>query len=208
MSQRRTSPAEIRARIQAERQALPQGEAARLSREICERFLRAMGEGPEVWSGKRIALYRAFPGELDPSALEPALLSAGARLCFPRVLDRKAAAMEFAELPEGPRHLGEGVDPSWPTGRFGIEEPPAHFERVDPSRLDLVIVPGVAFGPAGERVGMGGGFYDRFLPSAPRALRVALAFDFQLLPALEQDPWDQRVHWIITERRELRHSKP
>src|SRR5205814_995342 len=70
--------------------------------------------------------------------------------------------------------------------------------------LDLVIVPGTAFGERGERIGKGMGHYDRFLTKVPRALRVSLAFDFQVLSRLEQNPWDQPVHWIMTETREFR----
>jgi 5-formyltetrahydrofolate cyclo-ligase len=71
----------------------------------------------------------------------------------------------------------------------------------------LIIVPGVAFGRQGERLGMGGGFYDRFLARIPDVIRVVLAFDFQLLDELEQQHWDQPVDWIVTETEEVRNER-
>jgi 5-formyltetrahydrofolate cyclo-ligase len=194
-----------RARVLALRKGLRPEEVARLSQETVGRFVRDCGIEPSEWQGLRVAMYRALPGELDLRDLEESLSEWGARLCFPRVLDAKRGLMELADGEPG---VG-GKDPSlaqapWPSSVFGIEEPPSHHRAVDPGAVDLVFVPGVAFGERGERAGMGAGFYDRYLPKAHKALRVALAFDFQLLPGLDQQAWDQRMDWIWTERREIR----
>ena len=75
-------------------------------------------------------------------------------------------------------------------------------EFLSPGLLDLIVVPGVAFGPDGSRLGMGAGFYDRFLSErAPQAHRVALCFDCQLVPEIPVEMHDQRVEAIITETR-------
>ena len=191
--------AQLRVRMHQLRRALPADEVRSLSRQVIERFILGARIPPHFWNGKLVALYRSFPGELDLRTLEEPLLTLGARLCFPRILDSAAGLMDFAALS---RESPFGGDPA--LGAHGIQEPPTHLDAVDPHDIDVIFLPGVAFGLQGERLGMGKGFYDRFLPTAPRAQRVALAFDFQLLPALEQSPWDQKVHWIWTEKRDVR----
>jgi hypothetical protein len=93
---------------------------------------------------------------------------------------------------------------SWERGAYGILEPSSVLEGDLLPHLDWLIVPGVAFGPGGERIGRGGGFYDRFLAQMPNVLRVSLAFDFQILPSLPQNSWDQSVHWVLSETSEVR----
>ena len=75
-------------------------------------------------------------------------------------------------------------------------------EMLPPGSLDLIMVPGVAFGLDGSRLGMGAGFYDRFLSeSEPQARRIALCFDCQLAEEIPMEVHDQRVEVIITETR-------
>lgn len=94
--------------------------------------------------------------------------------------------------------------PSFITVRHNIPEPdPAHSAPIDPDTIDAVAVPGLAFTSTGARLGQGGGFYDRFLADHPRALRVALAFDCQLVQSIPTDPHDQTVDAIVTPTRTL-----
>ncbi|MBI4530626.1 MAG: 5-formyltetrahydrofolate cyclo-ligase [Candidatus Latescibacteria bacterium] len=84
-------------------------------------------------------------------------------------------------------------------GRFGLYEPalpPARF--VDPSSIDLVVVPGVAFDPSGNRIGLGGGYYDHFLRDL-RAMKVGLAYQLQIVERIVPTPTDTPVDLIITE---------
>jgi 5-formyltetrahydrofolate cyclo-ligase len=71
---------------------------------------------------------------------------------------------------------------------------------VEPLRIDLVIVPGVAFTAEGERLGRGRGHYDRFLASqATHAATIGLCFANRLLPALPTELHDRRVDQVIAE---------
>lgn len=91
-------------------------------------------------------------------------------------------------------------------GAYGILEPnPDTTTPVPAKKLDAVIVPGSVFDLSGGRYGYGGGYYDRFLKQdAPQAVRVALAFDLQVLDAIPLAEHDQRMDWIITETRVIR----
>jgi len=88
-------------------------------------------------------------------------------------------------------------------GAYGILEPiEALTEPIDPAEIDLVLVPGSVFDRKGGRYGYGGGFYDRFLQQeASGALRVALAFSFQVLDNIPLKSHDQLMDFIVTERR-------
>ncbi len=87
-----------------------------------------------------------------------------------------------------------------PLNKYGIPEP---SEGMKPphERLDLIILPGVAFDPKGNRIGMGKGYYDRFLAHQKGVIKVALAYENQIFDELPKDPYDEPVDMIITEKR-------
>ena len=87
-------------------------------------------------------------------------------------------------------------------GPFGIRMP-SHIKRVDPFEIDLWIVPGVAFDTQGNRLGFGGGVFDRLM-AGTKGIKVGLAFDFQVVDELPTDDTDQPVDIIITEKRTIR----
>lgn len=89
---------------------------------------------------------------------------------------------------------GQDMEP----GALGILAPAAHTPSVGPEEIDLLVVPGVAFTRTGERLGYGGGYYDRYLPRCTRAQIVALAFSEQLADTLPSEAHDLRIPTIIT----------
>ena len=86
-------------------------------------------------------------------------------------------------------------------GRYGVLEPPAQAAVIRPEEGDLVLVPGVAFDRAGNRLGRGQGFYDRAFPaSAPRPpLLIGVAYQIQLVDAVPHAETDRRVDAVVTE---------
>lgn len=82
--------------------------------------------------------------------------------------------------------------------QFSIPEPKG---REVADGLDLILVPGVAFDLIGNRIGMGKGYYDRFLVKQKDVFKVGLAFEFQIFDELPKDPYDVPVDRIITEKR-------
>lgn len=176
--------------------AMKQEEASDRSKRIVENFLPTFqGKAGEL-RGLEVGLYRSLRQEVELSLLEEVLVEAGARLNYPWISDEVSKQIEFKSA-----NPFDGTH--WKKGSFGIQEPQAGRPDVDPESLKVVFVPGVVFGVSGERIGRGAGYYDRFLVRAPQALRIALAFDFQLVEKVTQKDWDQQVDWICTEERQI-----
>ena len=85
-------------------------------------------------------------------------------------------------------------------GKFRILEPMDSI-KVSSKSIDVVIVPGLAFDLNGHRVGYGFGYYDRFLRTVPKAAKIGLCFDFQLVEKIENHELDVPVDFIVTEGR-------
>ncbi|MDY6804637.1 MAG: 5-formyltetrahydrofolate cyclo-ligase [Cyanobacteriota bacterium] len=107
-----------------------------------------------------------------------------------------------------PRCVGESL--SWhlwqpgdllAKGTYGILEPEEDATILDPSEVDLILVPAVGCDRRGYRVGYGGGFYDRMLslPEWASKPTIGIVFDFAFLPELPVDVWDKRLHGVCTE---------
>ena len=83
--------------------------------------------------------------------------------------------------------------------QFGIGEPTGPV-YTDLEAIELIIVPGVAFDREGNRMGRGRGFYDRLLKTTPKALKIGVAYDFQMLDSIPVEPFDVKMDRIITEQ--------
>ncbi len=136
-----------------------------------------------------VLLYAHTRGELALDSLIARPEAAGKKFLWPRCINSKEMVALF---PHG--------DDAWQGGYCGIQEPA--WERSDvipPEEIDLVICPCTAFDEKGNRMGMGGGFYDRFLPQCVNAYIMAVAFDCQKRAAVPICPWDRHMQAILTE---------
>jgi 5-formyltetrahydrofolate cyclo-ligase len=85
-------------------------------------------------------------------------------------------------------------------GAHGILEPKTSPVDLSSMPRCIIVVPGVAFTSRGARLGRGGGHYDRLLAElSPQAIKVGLAYSFQLLDDIPQSGWDQRLNFVVTE---------
>lgn len=133
-----------------------------------------------------VGLYAALPHEVD---LLPLLREYPAhRYAFPRTLPGRQLAFHLVSQPE------EELEPD----AWDIPTPRPTLPLLPPEEMDILIVPGVAFTAAGERLGYGGGYYDRLLPLCTRANILSLAFPEQILPELPTEPHDVRIPRLIT----------
>ncbi len=151
-----------------------------------ERVLSRLVQLRAYQNARTVLIYRAVGSELPLQALPGLPASAGKRFTYPVCLpERQLAAM----LPT-----------AWRTGAFGIPEPdPAVSLPVPPEELDLILCPGVAFDARRTRLGMGGGYYDRFLPRCRKAVILMAAFEVQRAETLPAEPWDVPMDGIVTE---------
>ena len=91
-------------------------------------------------------------------------------------------------------------------GYQGVLEPNALCEEWTPQDVDFAVVPGLAFTPDGQRMGRGKGYYDRLIPQLTHAVKVSVAFPFQLCEQIPQDPWDERVD-VVYQAKPLSDTK-
>lgn len=82
-------------------------------------------------------------------------------------------------------------------GYLGILEPTSEAEEIPISKVDLAIVPGVAFDRQGNRLGHGKGFYDRLLAEMD-CPKIGVAYEGQMYDCLETDEWDRKMDFVIT----------
>jgi len=182
---------ELRQRLADQRRALTPPE--RMS--AAQGLRRSLEQLPEYLTDARVAGYWASHGELPLNLVIPPLAARGQQFLLPVI--GKGKHLRFA-----PWQSGEEVQPN----RYGIPEPVAQGELLEPFQLDLVLVPLLGFDRRGNRLGHGGGYYDRsfaFLneqvrPTEP--LLVGIAYAFQELPEVDEEDWDVPLDFIATER--------
>lgn len=140
-----------------------------------------------------IMFFLSFRSEVETREMVEDNLDRGNRVLIP-----KSEPAERKLIPSQLLDFEKDLAP----GFYGIPEPgPGALRPVEPREIDLLIVPGVAFDLRGNRLGYGGGYYDRFFERLrPAVPLVALAFELQLVPRVPVDPWDRPMDWIVTEK--------
>lgn len=145
---------------------------------------------------KRIAFYFATRGEVDPYLVVKKALDMGKECFYPILHPVKHNQMWFARY-----QLGDKLKKNC----YGILEPNLHETKlISAWSLDVVIMPLVAFDSNGNRIGMGGGYYDRTFSSlshriASKPKLVGLAYEFQKVPLIQSGVWDVPLNYIVTE---------
>ncbi|HEX5220761.1 MAG TPA: 5-formyltetrahydrofolate cyclo-ligase [Verrucomicrobiae bacterium] len=157
------------------------------SEQTCERLL-----GLLVWKRARIVLlFAPLLNEPDVWPLLNEAIAAGKTVALPAFVPGTSVYIA-RQIIEPLRDLVQG--------KFGIPEPAPTCPEVPLNRLDLALVPGIAFDVSGGRLGRGKGFYDRLLP-AVNGLKCGVAFDEQIVDAVPVGPMDVRLNCIVTPTR-------
>jgi 5-formyltetrahydrofolate cyclo-ligase len=182
----RESKNSLRAAALAQRALLSRAESLSRSRSIQAKALQFL----PYLAHRSVAVYSPIQNEVETADIRDHALATGKRVFYPR-----CTAENVLELIE----IGSVTELA--SGRFGILEPTGQ-RRLSKDQEELVVfVPGVAFDLQGNRLGRGKGWYDRLIEKLSRATFVALAYDFQIVDEVPSEEWDQKVHYLITERR-------
>ncbi|MDO7785664.1 5-formyltetrahydrofolate cyclo-ligase [Desulforamulus aquiferis] len=180
----------LRKQILASRELLSPQDAFNRSSLITERLLVL----DAFLKANTMMAYLSIKNEVQTGHIIERALQDGKEIAVP-VVNSNKKSMKAAKLLSYPGGLVPGP--------YGILEP-AVFLPISAEDLDLIVVPGAAFDPKGNRLGYGGGYYDRFLPRVrPGAVTIALAYEMQMMEDLSNymEPHDCRVEYVVTEER-------
>lgn len=165
------------------------GEQERRSKSlIIQQKLRDL---PEFQKAQTVMLFLNFRDEVETTDLAEAAIGSKKKLILPR------CAPKGILLPLEVSNLAVDIEP----GTWGIREPKLNKQEVNPLEIDLVVVPGAGFDLQGNRLGYGGGFYDRFFTRLkPSASKIALAFECQIIDEVPVDKHDAKMTKLVTEK--------
>jgi 5-formyltetrahydrofolate cyclo-ligase len=178
---------EIRREILAKRSAMTSSEVLEQSRRICENVIST-----DLYQEcKTLCLYMPIRNEVDVRLLLEPARADGKNVYLPKVLkDIKSAEyyMEFYSYTE---------DTALISGAYNILEPDSD-EILVPDNDTLIIMPGAVFSKDNQRIGYGGGYYDRYLAKHTGCKTIAVAYDFQILEQIPYEEHDMCPDEIIT----------
>jgi 5-formyltetrahydrofolate cyclo-ligase len=185
--------ASIRTQLRRQRRSLSAEQHFILS----EKITAILSIQPFFLRAKRLGIYLANDGEVDPSTIVNICHKSSKQCFLPVIHPLKTNRLHFARYRQNSQLIAN---------RFGILEPGIGSTKiVAPWSLDLILMPLVGFDRQGNRLGMGGGFYDRTLAFTARGQRpaprlIGLAHSFQELESISPQIWDIPVDHIITEQ--------
>jgi 5-formyltetrahydrofolate cyclo-ligase len=146
----------------------------------------------KIWSdAKSVMFYGALHDEINFAPLIDEALDLGKTVALPKFVEATQTYLPF-KISHAQRDCA--------AGKFGIIEPGATCAEFPANRLDLILVPGVAFDVTGHRLGRGQGFYDRLLATVV-GIKCGVAFDEQLVQRIPAEAHDIRMNCVITPTR-------
>lgn len=183
----REAKQQLRRQMRQQRREISPESLALWSGQLAERFCA----WPLYRQSTVVMFYLAMPDEAQTDLLIRDALRRGKQVCVP-LLGEKRGEMSAA---------GIGDLSDLMVGQYGLKMPnPQTAQRIRPETIDMVVIPAVAFDGTGHRLGMGAGYYDRFLPQAAQAVRAGLAWHCQLVGSVPAETHDVRMQYLLTEQ--------
>ncbi|MGB0835164.1 MAG: 5-formyltetrahydrofolate cyclo-ligase [Psychrobium sp.] len=185
----------LRKKIREQRRALTQTQQIEASKELSKQLVCNLPHHI-----KRIAIYLASDGEIDPMPFIERCWQRHIEVYLPVLHPFSAGNLLF---------LRYTPDTKMVNNKYGISEPKLDVSIVLPAnKLDIIYTPLVAFDAQGNRMGMGGGYYDRTLAANPNIATVGIAHDCQQVAALDVQPWDMPLERIVTPSQVIVPAQP
>ena len=182
---------EIRKQILAERRALDEETVALASQVVCRKVL-----GIDAYEeAEDVCLYMPIRNEIDAMLLAEPAMAEGKRVWVPKVIEKHSAKGADAGIMRFNAYTGED---DIVTGAYDIRESTSE-EFLEPTDKTLIIMPGAVFTPWRDRIGYGGGFYDRFLDEHPQCRTIALCFDLQVVDEIPTEEFDRKPDYVVSE---------
>ncbi len=176
-----------RKELLAKRRMLSQEQKNEYSKQITERLL-ALASYKEA---KVCMMYASMKDEFQTKDFIVEAIKAGKQICLPYVSDKQLKIMHATKI----NSLDELVE-----GAYGIlTVAKDKLNIINPQDIDFVLVPAVGFDRDGYRLGMGGGYYDRYLKMATKAKLVSGIYSCQLVDEIVKDDYDAQVDFVLTE---------
>ena len=190
-------PAAAKVRLRAELRDRLARQSASEREAKSERIVAALDAMPEVRAADPLVLHRPLPSEVSIDRLLALALARGQRVLVPRVAGQRLELVSVS------------VDTDWRRSRLGVLEP--HDGKAFPFEdlrgvSSVLIVPGLGFDARRNRLGRGGGHYDRFIAVARAiapVLVVGVAYELQVVPEIPAEADDESVDRLATEARIL-----
>lgn len=178
---------EARKLIKEYRSKLSSNEADSMSRCIQEKVLAT----EDYKYSDVVLIYKSVNNEVDTDMIIEDAISKGKKVALPKVIDKDII---FYQITSNDDLI---------FGYMGIPEPEDNPYKMIDDPDALLIMPGLAFDYNFNRVGYGGGFYDRYIASHPDNKKIAIAFDKQIFDEIDVGDYDKKVDIIFTDKREL-----
>lgn len=194
--------AELRRAVVARRDALDLDVRAAKSAVICARLVELLGR-LDAAAPHTVAVYAAMGSEVDPAAFATAAADRGWQVAYPCMLsasDAAACGQRMCMRVVAGGDVSAAPFIAHPTRAFAAMDIDSNrFPIVPAEALDMIVVPLVAFGRTGARLGYGGGCYDRYLPTLSASCRIiGIAFDEQCVDRVPTDAHDLPLANIIS----------
>ncbi len=171
----------LRKIIRERKMEFTEGELEEMSIPIIRKLL----DNPAVINARTVLMYSSLPDEVNTNDAIKKLKERGKTVLLPRVIDNENMEVTVYENPD-----------CLTIGHYGIKEPiGATFTMYN--KIDVAIIPGMAFDKHCNRMGRGKGYYDRLLVKMPNTYKIGICFDFQKLDEIHAQEHDIRMNEII-----------
>lgn len=149
-----------------------------------ENLYQVLDEMVGVGMRSTVLVYLSYSSESPTDRLIESLIKNGHTVCCPRLEKDRLIAVEYGE--------------DFTLSAYGIREP---VGEPFSGKIDVSITPFLAVDEKGNRLGYGGGYYDRFFEENPDTVRIAYGYNFQILKDVPSEPWDRTMQYVVTDKR-------